>query len=135
MGSDDYTVVDVSSIDDALITDVAFSEVEHPLKPEVFDSKAKPRQSIELPRAEPTVAGSARVVTVTNQKGGVGKATSVINIAAHVAMRGGRVLVVDCDAQGNCASGLGIDKSRVNITTRDVVFSCDGDASAPCDCC
>ena len=35
MGSDDYTVVDVSSIDDALITDVAFSEVEHPLKPEV----------------------------------------------------------------------------------------------------
>ena len=84
--------MDVSSIDDALITDVAFSEVEHPLKPEVFDS-TKPRQSIELPRAEPTVAGSARVVTVTNQKGGAGKTTSVINIAAHVACEGGVFLL------------------------------------------
>ena len=123
MGSDEYPVVDILSIDDNLITDVSFNEVEHPIESEGFDTKARPRESIALPRAEPTVAGLARVVTVTNQKGGVGKTTSVINIAAHVAMRGGRVLVVDCDAQGNCASGLGIDKSRVTITTRDVVLT------------
>ena len=123
MGSDEYPVTDISSLDDNLLTDVEFTEVDHSIDSESFDTKAKPREFIQLPRAEPTVAGIARVVTVTNQKGGVGKTTSVINIATHVAMRGGRVLVVDCDAQGNCASGLGIDKSRVNITTRDVVLT------------
>ena len=57
MGSDEYQVVDTSSIDDDLITDVAFSEVEHPLESESFDTKAKPRESIKLPRAEPTEVG------------------------------------------------------------------------------
>ena len=57
-------------------------------------------------------------MTVMNQKGGVGKTTTVINVATHLALNGVRVLVVDCDQQGNCATGLGIDKSRVVHTTR-----------------
>jgi chromosome partitioning protein len=91
---------------------------------EIFDSSsddigaAEPRPQVELPRAEPTPAGRARVVTVMNQKGGVGKTTTVINVATHLALHGVRVLVVDCDQQGNCATGLGIDKSRVEHTTR-----------------
>ena len=81
-------------------------------------SSAEPRPEIELPRGRPTPANRGRVVTVMNQKGGVGKTTTVINVATHLAMHGVRVLVVDCDQQGNCATGLGIDKSRVKHTTR-----------------
>ncbi len=97
---------------------VEFTEEEVEV-PEIDDlSSAEPRQLMELPRAEPTPEGRARVVTVMNQKGGVGKTTTVINIATHLALHGVRVLVVDCDQQGNCATGLGIDKSRVVHTTR-----------------
>ena len=78
---------------------------------------------MELPASLPTPPGRARVVTVTNQKGGVGKTTTVINIAAQLALRDHRVLVVDSDSQGNCATGLGVDKSRVRNTTRDLILS------------
>ncbi len=78
---------------------------------------------IELPRSQPTPEGRARIVTIINQKGGVGKTTSVINIAAQMALRGHRVLVVDADSQGNCATGLGVDKSKVRTTTRDLILN------------
>ena len=81
-------------------------------------SSAEPRVEVELPRAGFTPPNRGRVVTVMNQKGGVGKTTTVINVATHLALNGVRVLVVDCDQQGNCATGLGIDKSRVVHTTR-----------------
>jgi len=111
------------SIDGHLIHDVSFVEVERPVSNDTNDTGAKPRKSLEIPNSLPTEDGLARIVTITNQKGGVGKTTSVINIATHLAIRGARVLVVDCDAQGNCASGLGIDKSKTNITTKDVILT------------
>ncbi len=63
------------------------------------------------------------IVAVLNQKGGVGKSTTVINLAAYLAKDGKNVLVVDVDPQGNASSGLGLDKRALNSTLYDVLFS------------
>ena len=106
-----------------LIIDVEFSEEEDETLAQPLDSIEevsfpRSRSAMELPPSLPTPQGRARVVTVINQKGGVGKTTTVINIAAQ----GFRVLVIDSDSQGNCATGLGVDKSKVKNTTRDLIL-------------
>jgi chromosome partitioning protein len=67
-----------------------------------------------------------KVIAVTNQKGGVGKTTTVINLAAYLADAGRRVLAVDVDPQGNTTTGLGIDKSLIEASMYDVLLG-DGD--------
>ncbi len=67
-----------------------------------------------------------RIITVANQKGGVGKTTTAINLATALAAIGEKVLVVDLDPQGNASTGLGIDRKDRDVSSYDVLT---GDAT------
>jgi chromosome partitioning protein len=61
------------------------------------------------------------VVAIANQKGGVGKSTTAINLGAGLAFQGERILIIDLDPQGNTSSGLGIDRSTIETSTYEVL--------------
>ncbi|MGQ3052245.1 MAG: ParA family protein [Roseateles sp.] len=64
----------------------------------------------------------AKIFCIANQKGGVGKTTTTVNLAAGLAQIGQRVLVVDLDPQGNATMGSGIDKRKLELTVYDVLL-------------
>lgn len=63
-----------------------------------------------------------KIYAFCNQKGGVGKTTSAINLAAALSLKGYKVLLIDFDSQGNSTSGLGIDRTSLNKTIYDVII-------------
>ena len=63
-----------------------------------------------------------KIIAVANQKGGVGKTTTAINLSAALAQEGKKILVVDIDPQGNCTSGFGIDKNKQENTVYELLL-------------
>jgi len=76
-------------------------------------------RGIRLPQNHPV----ARVIAIANQKGGVGKTTTAVNLAASLAAAEQRILLLDGDPQGNATSGIGVDRSDIRATVYDVLVA------------
>ena len=97
----------------------AFSIDDSPIARELADLTARRRM---LEDTSITLSGTTRIMTVSNQKGGVGKTTTTVNTAAALAAVGARVLVIDLDPQGNASTALGIPHTADVPSVYDVLI-------------
>ena len=82
----------------------------------------EPQQEQTAQKTDEVPHGHPRILALANQKGGVGKTTTAINLGTALAAIGERVLIVDLDPQGNASTGLGIDRRNRSCSTYDVLI-------------
>ena len=94
-----------------------------------FDAEpTAPRQPVSLQKDTQI----PRILAVCNQKGGVGKTTTTVNVATALAAVGKRVLLIDLDPQGNASTGLGVKRSNIRKSAYDLIFEEDLNAVELC---
>ena len=86
----------------------------------LWNNEKKDDIIMKCPKERSTKMG--RIIAIANQKGGVGKTTTAINLSASLASLGKKVLAIEMDPQGNMSSGLGVDKNEVEKTVYDLII-------------
>lgn len=122
--------------EDTVEDEIAIEHIEVVERDHHSSTESEPQPVESRPEIEPTpirsyrekkpvkhVVGQTKIMAIINQKGGVGKSTTAINLSAALGEMGKQVLLVDLDPQGNSSSGLGVEKSRVQNCIYDVLLN------------
>ena len=116
----EVVVAEEKLVDDLENIEVVVREVEDYAAPVI---PQEPLKSYKDKAPVRHVVGQTKIIAIINQKGGVGKSTTAINLGAALGEMGKQVLLVDLDPQGNCSSGLGVEKSLIQQCIYDVLLN------------
>lgn len=116
----EVVVAEEKLVDDPENIEVVVREVEDYAAPVISQ---EPLKSYKDKAPVRHVVGQTKIIAIINQKGGVGKSTTAINLGAALGEMGKQVLLVDLDPQGNCSSGLGVEKSLIQQCIYDVLLN------------